>query len=389
VRDPLESGRSSWAGGVRILHVVRTLAPRTGGPATVVRGLAAAQAAAGHQVTVLFEETAAEGIQPLAGVQLSNLAEQAGGRRALEIEVERLQPDVLHLHGVWCRLVRRSARLAKRQGRVYVVSPHGALGRWSLAQKSWKKQLALALVYRALLRRARALVATNEVERQELIELGFSENTALIPHGLSAAEVELAQAERSVHPTILFLSRLTEQKDPLLLLNAFELVATEHPDVELTIAGPDDGLGARVTAQVELLPAAIRRRVHLPGPIYGSAKRAALRSAWVLCLPSRYESFGAVLIEALAQETPVVCSVECGFPEIARAGAGASVERNREALARALRGYLDPAHARAAGALGRQFVVSRHLWPALVERYVELYRGAAPDPRDFSENPVS
>jgi glycosyltransferase involved in cell wall biosynthesis len=166
---------------------------------------------------------------------------------------------------------------------------------------------------------------------------------------------------------------LTEAKDPLLLLDAFELVAAENPDVVLTIAGPDDSLGARVRARIAQLPPAVRGRVEVPGPIYGDRKREVLASAWVLCLPSRYESFGAVLIEALAQGTPVVCSVECGFPEIARAGAGESVVRDPETLARALSGYLDLERSQAAGARGRELVLSRYLWATQVERYTELY----------------
>lgn len=363
---------------VKIVHVVRTLDPRTGGPASVLRGLAGAQAAAGHEVAVLFEDAQAERVAPIDGVQVINLAEPSGAKRVLAVEIGRLQPDIVHVHGVWCSLVRRTTRLARRRGLRYVLSPHGALGRWSLAQKAWKKRLALAFWYRPVLRAARALIASNERERQELVELGLTREAVLIPHGVSTAEATLASVPRSERPRILFLGRLAEVKDPLLLVEAFALVAAEHPEVELTIAGPDDGLGARLRARIEALPASVRTRIELPGPIYGSAKQEALRRAWVLCLPSRYESFGAVLIEALAQGTPVVCSLECGFPEIAQAGAGASVLRERDALAGALTTFLDRQRSDAAGARGRELVLARYLWPVQVARYDEVYeRGAA------------
>lgn len=358
---------------MKILHVVRTLDPRTGGPASVLRGLAGAQAAAGHQVVVWFEDAGAQEVLPLEGVTLINWAKLARGRRGLRGELDRLRPDVLHLHGVWCRFVWRAARLARQSGVPYFLSPHGALGRWSLLQKAWKKRLALALWVRPLLRAARALFVASQRERDELVELRLARSVALVPHGLTAEEVELSAARKSEQPRILFLGRLAEVKDPLLLVAAFETLAREQSEAELVIAGPDEGLLAPLRERVSQLPPSIRGRVQLPGPIYGAAKRAALRQAWVLCLPSRYESFGAVLMEALAQETAVVCSKECGFPEIEQAGAGTSVTRDAEALAAALSLYLRREEAEAAGVRGRKLVLARYLWSVQVRRYLEIY----------------
>jgi glycosyltransferase involved in cell wall biosynthesis len=365
---------------VNVVHVIRTLDPRTGGPVSVVRGMALAQAALGHRVTVLYEDAAAQNVEPWGPVVHHNLAGGSGRPQALEEWIEQEGPDAVHLHGVWCQLVRRAARLARARDLPYVVSPHGALGRWSMEQKPWKKRLALAFVYRKLLRRAHALVASNEGELADLGRLGLGRHAALVPHGLAQVDVDLRDTPRAADPTILFLSRLTHMKDPLLLVDAFAILAQVHPSVRLIVAGPDDGLGAAVAARVEHLPAPVRERVSVPGPRFGRQKYDALRSAWVLCLPSRYESFGMVLVEALAQGTPVVCSPECGFPDIERAGAGTVAAREVEALAHALSGYLELERSTAAGERGRAFVLERYLWPNIAQEHLRLYHvGTGPD----------
>jgi len=358
---------------LNVVHVIRTLDPKTGGPASVVRGMALAQAALGHRVTVLYDDDAAEGIEPWGPVVHHNLARPSDGRVSLEHWLEREQPDALHLHGVWCRLVRQAARLAAARDLPYVVSPHGALGGWSMAQKPWKKRLALALVYRRLLSRASALLVSNDNERADLERLGLGRNAALVPHGLMPGDVALSSASRTAQPSVLFLSRLSHVKDPLLLLDAFEILARVHAEVRLVVAGPDDGLGAAIASRVEELPAAIRQRVSVPGPVFGARKYQLLRSSWVLCLPSRHESFGMVLVEALAQATPVVCSPECGFSEIELVGAGSIAPREAEALAHALSAYLDLGRSTAAGERGRALVLERYLWPDIAREHLRLY----------------
>ncbi len=82
----------------------------------------------------------------------------------------------------------------------------------------------------------------------------------------------------------------------------------------------------------------------------------------------------------MAQGTPVVCSPECGFPEVTLAGAGTVVPRDPQQLARALSGYLDVAQSIAAGDRGRALVLERYLWPGIVREHLRLY-GVGTDQR--------
>lgn len=109
---------------------------------------------------------------------------------------------------------------------------------------------------------------------------------------------------RSSEATLLYLGRLQAWDKGLdLLLGALSRVTEHLPDARLIIAGdgPD-------RAEVESLACSLglTDRVSFVGRVDGEAKWELLRRASVLAVPSRYESFGLVVLEALAVGTPVV-----------------------------------------------------------------------------------
>jgi glycosyltransferase involved in cell wall biosynthesis len=151
---------------MRVLHVIPSLDPADGGPPVVVIRLAAAQAAAGADVSVLFYE------RPGAHDHVRNSVEATPGGQRLHLHplpaptpVERftayaatraLRPlvrdsvDFLHVHGIWTPILAAAAKAAARAGIPYCITPHGMLDPWSLGRKRLKKQFALALVWRRL-----------------------------------------------------------------------------------------------------------------------------------------------------------------------------------------------------------------------------------------------
>ncbi|EQD75263.1 Glycosyl transferase, group 1 domain protein, partial [mine drainage metagenome] len=104
---------------------------------------------------------------------------------------------------------------------------------------------------------------------------------------------------------------------------------------------------------------------------------AAMTEAEALVLPSEYEAFGLVLLEALAHGTPVIASRVGGIPEF--------IEPERSGLlvppgdAAALTDAMeqlrsDPARARQWGRYGREEVVPRYTWEACADRLDALFR---------------
>jgi glycosyltransferase involved in cell wall biosynthesis len=122
---------------------------------------------------------------------------------------------------------------------------------------------------------------------------------------------------------LLAVGAVVPHKGQDLLLDALGRIA--GLDWTCTIVGPLDREPAFVTALREGA-AALGGRVRLTGPLAGAELAAAYRSADLLVLPSRTETFGLVVLEALAAGLPVIGFQVGGVPEaLGRGGQAAGV----------------------------------------------------------------
>jgi teichuronic acid biosynthesis glycosyltransferase TuaC len=116
---------------------------------------------------------------------------------------------------------------------------------------------------------------------------------------------------------LLYVGRLVAVKGLDLLLDAFARLVQNQSDVELVLVG--DGAERLVLAQ-RATTLGIRDKVHFVGAQPHERIVLWMNAGDVLCLPSRKESFGAVLIESLACGTPVVATSVGGIPEVVADG---------------------------------------------------------------------
>lgn len=374
---------------MNILHVIQSLDPAAGGTAVVAARLAAAQARQGHHVTLLAQKLPAD-LAPIGNLSTAqvrqapplSLRQSMMSRTAdAQLTAAMLEHDVVHMHGIWDLLLFAAAGAAHAKAKPYIITPHGMLDPWSLSQKRWKKWIALNLGWRSMLDRAAALHFLNDDERQLAARLKLVSPGFVIPNGIDPEVLEdhpsptvfrklvPALGDR---PYILFLSRLHFKKGLDYLADAFHIVVQRGLDVDLVVAGPDDGALGAMEKRVAAL--GLVKRVHITGPIYGDAKLAALAGAACFCLPSRQEGFSVAILEALACGTPVVISENCHFPEVAQAGAGEIVPLEATAIATAISSILsDPRLGRQMGDAGRQLVADRFTWPRIAEQTTDLY----------------
>ena len=137
----------------------------------------------------------------------------------------------------------------------------------------------------------------------------------VVPGGVDMSDFVPAP-RRAERPAILFSGAFDEpHKEVPLLIRALPLVAEAEPDVELWLSGPGDGEALLADADE-----ATRERTRALG--LGEADRQHERygRAWVTCLPSRYDSFGMVLVESLACGTPLVTTTEGAPQELVQPG---------------------------------------------------------------------
>jgi glycosyltransferase involved in cell wall biosynthesis len=111
-------------------------------------------------------------------------------------------------------------------------------------------------------------------------------------------------------PMVLFAGRLSTQKGPDILLNAVPAILAQRPDAKVIFAGDGDMRGS-LEAQAHQM--GVAHAVRFLGAMDANGTLVDLfKSTDVLCVPSRNEPFGVVVLEAWAAGKPVVATLNGG-----------------------------------------------------------------------------
>ena len=172
-------------------------------------------------------------------------------------------------------------------------------------------------------RTARHIIADSGATKTDLIRFYNAD-----PHAISVVHLGLDDDLQPVkNPTpilqkygirgnyLLYLGTLQPRKNLVRLLDAFQRVSKNHPNVTLVLAGGKGWLFDKIQTQIENLN--LGKRVILPGFIPQADKAALLSGATAYLFPSLYEGFGLPVLEAMACGTPVLTANTSSLPEVA------------------------------------------------------------------------
>lgn len=171
--------------------------------------------------------------------------------------------------------------------------------------------------------------------------------------------------------TVLFLGRYDEPRKGMeVLLGALPTLVARYPDIEILVVGRGDEDKLRKDAGPNA------RHLRLLGQVDDDEKAAAMRAADVYCAPNLGgESFGIVLVEALAAGTAVVASELDAFRRVLRDGrAGVLVPvGDSHALAQGMLEVLDDDARRDALVEAGSEIVGCYDWPVVAEQILRVY----------------
>jgi phosphatidyl-myo-inositol alpha-mannosyltransferase len=354
-----------------------------GGVQYHVRDLAQTLRGMGHHVEVLtpaeHEESLPEDVTfsgravpvpyngSMAGVQFG-LVSAARARRWLREGAF----DVVHVHEP------ASVSLSLL---VCIIARGPIVATFHAATTRSKVLAALGPVARPWLERINGRIAVSDFARRVQVE-HLGGDAVVIPNGVHvdafARGPSLPGHRRGEGPpTVGFLGRYDEPRKGLpVLLEAMRDVVRQHPDAQLLVAGRGDP-----DQLAEQVGEDLRGHVTLLGELSEVGKAAFLRSVDVYCAPNLLgESFGVILLEAMAAGAPVVASDLDAFARVLDDGAaGVLVRRGDPAeLARALAELLDaPAHRVQLADAGRR-AVAGYDWSVVGRRILTVYETVAP-----------
>lgn len=334
---------------MKLLHIIGSVNPSGGGPIEVILRLHdVTQDEIVHEIVSLDNpdasflsafpiKTYALGSEPRRHASwMRPLARYGYTPHAVPWLKENIRNyDCVIVHGLWNYSKFAASRVLPGGEVPYVVFPHGMLDPWFQQRYPLKriaKQLSWWICEGPLMAGARSALFTAEEEKLRARNAfwGYRYKESIV--GLGAADPPNEDGQmasfRAMLPSLgqrrflLFLSRIHPKKGCNLLLDAFASLASEYPEIDLVVAGPDQ-VGLRATLEKYAAEHGIAHRIHWPGMLTGAAKWGAYRAAEAFILPSHQENFGIVIAEAAACSTPVLITNKVNiWREIEQSGGG-------------------------------------------------------------------
>ena len=360
---------------VRIALVCPYALDRVGGVQTHVRALARTLRARGHDVLVVGSRSWNGPAVPEDGVavvgravgipangSVAPLSFGPGAAARVRRTLKVYGPEVVHLHEP---LIPSLSLLALWATDAPTVGTFHAA-----ADASAGYRIARPVLGRAVERLA-VRTAVSDAARA-LVQRYFPGDYVLTPNGV---EVErfAAAAPLDLGPglSVLFLGRIERRKGLDVLIRA--MAKLDDIDVTLVVAGtgPEESASRSLAASLEV-------DIRFIGQIAESDLPGIYRGADVYCAPGvGGESFGIVLVEAMAAGTPVVCSDLDGFRAVAGGAAALVPPSDADALAETLRAVLTDPERRAEMSKASRRLSQMYDWGRLVDGVEAVYERAS------------
>lgn len=165
-----------------------------------------------------------------------------------------------------------------------------------------KYKLPFHIVQNAGIKTYKNIIVTSEVVKRKIKEISSSSNIKVISNGIESVIKPSLKKEKY----ILFLGRIeVDQKGIDLLIEAFRKFWLRNKDYTLVIAGNGDPKEIEKTKEL-IRNAKLSKYVTVKGRVSGKTKATLLKDATCIVIPSRFETYSLVALEAMSYGAPIV-----------------------------------------------------------------------------------
>jgi phosphatidylinositol alpha-mannosyltransferase len=287
------------------------------------------------------------------------------------LEQERF--DILHFHEPWVPVLSR--QILSRSNTVNVATFHAKLPETIVSRTMAK---VITPYTKPLLRHIDAFTAVSEAAAEYLLSLA-DVSVEIIPNGVDLKhfrkKVTTGERDPKSPKTVLYVGRLEHRKGVKYLIRAFAELQSRQPSVRLLIAGdgPD-----RERLEMEVTELGLKH-VEFLGFITEERKRRLLQESDLFCSPAIFgESFGIVLLEAMASNLVVVAGDNPGYESVMQGLGKLSIidPKDVSAFAHRLQLMLFDDDLRALWQKWAKDYVRQFDYPKVVDRYEAVYETA-------------
>lgn len=320
---------------MNIMHVTIRYYPALGGVEEYVRRLAEGSFARGKNVSVYTSDLDCHTGKLSKIIGMPSVYNGIIIRRAYTIPwklrdyplipgmgllLMRQKADIIHGH-CFMSFPSDAARVISRVRKIpFVFNPYfAAIGESSRIGCFYRKTLGRFVMS------ADVVVVISEFEKHAIERACFSvKRFEVVPPGIDTSEFR--NINHNVYERfpikgrriILFVGRIDRNKGIDILIKAAPHVLRRNPDTVFFIAGAD--FGERANLQKMVGEYKLNESFIFAGSLARQDIVSAFKHADVFALPSRYEAFGIVLIEAMAARLPVIAADTTAIPEVVSDG---------------------------------------------------------------------
>jgi glycosyltransferase involved in cell wall biosynthesis len=316
---------------MKILHVITSMDPKTGGPSQGLRNLSSFNLKLGLEVEVVCLDDVNEDYHVNDDVFIHKLGKGKTSfqyspalLKWLQLNIERF--DFVSVHGIWQYpnyAVFKAIKILKKNHKKVpkvVIMPHGMLDPYfqkatDRKMKAFRNELVWRLTEKRAINAADALFFTCEEElllarttfkgyqpKKDInVGYGIQKPPGYTPEMKTAFEAICPQLKDKGY--WLFLSRIDSKKGIDLLIDAYDqLTSSNYLLPELVVAGPAES----AYAQKMIRKARKNTHIHFSGMLTSDSKWGAFYGCKAYLLPSHQENFGIAIVEAMACQKPVL-----------------------------------------------------------------------------------
>lgn len=301
---------------------------------------------------------------------------------SVEELLKEYRPDLVHINDLWQPSLHNVCRVCRKLKIPYVLSPHGTLEPWSLRHKWLKKRIARFLYQDADIKKAIAIHATADSEKEHIRALGFKGKCFIVENGVTLPHRKINHLPFSKDTRrFLFVGRLNPKKGVLELVNTLSGIDKSFWRLELvyTISVEEERLYEQVIKN-RVAALGLSNNVTFTGALDDEGKWAAYERADIFILPTYSENFGIVVAEALWAGVPVITTKGTPWAELEEAGCGYWVDvcpssgcwvEMKRALEKCIRSNID--HLKEMGERGHKLVQEKYSWSGLAGKLLREY----------------
>lgn len=280
--------------------------------------------------------------------------------------------DILHFHEPW--IPRMPMQILSRSHCANIATFHAKLPE-SMLHRGFEK--AITPYTKQVFKSLDYFTAVSEAAASYVGSLTNGTPVEIVPNGIcldvyNPAKVRPLSQYKDDLKTILYVGRLEGRKGTIWLLKAYRKLLETHPDVRLLIAGD----GPKRDMLEEYVEDNGLQHVEFLGFVSEEEKIRLLKTADLFCSPALYgESFGIVLLEAMAMGTVTICGNNSGYETVMKERGRISLvnPKSTDEFAERLELLLFDEQIRNLWRKWAKEYVKQFDYPVVVDRYEEIY----------------